>query len=124
VPPAKFFDAHRAFYASYDKWIPTMAKAGKAQTDRWYQKDTAAARRAIATDFGFYQLMAAQGLTQAAATKCLNNPALAKKITDQRAAIDKQFPGFPGTPSFLLNGVLLAATAQWEMLQPQIDARL
>ena len=101
-----------------------MRGASKAQADRWYQKDGAAARRAIAADFGFNQLMAAHGLTPGQATTCVNNEALAKKISDQRAGVDKTYPSFPGTPSFLLNGVLLAATAEWDMLRLQIDARL
>ncbi len=51
--------------------------------------------------------MASQGLSRVQADKCLNNTALAKKITDQRADIDKKFPRFEGTPSFMLNGLLL-----------------
>jgi len=69
-------------------------------------------------------MMAAHGLTAPKATQCVNNEALAKKISDQRAGVDKAYPSFPGTPSFLLNGVLLAATAEWDMLRLQIDARL
>jgi protein-disulfide isomerase len=124
VAPAKFFDAHRAFFANYDKWIPVMVKANKGQSDRWYNKDGGAARRAIASDFGFYDIMAGVGLSRVQADKCLNNPALAKRVADQRAATDKAYPSFEGTPSFLLNGLLLAATHDWGLLRPQIEARL
>ena len=124
VAPAKFFDAHRAFYVNYDKWIPLMVKASKAQRDRWTVKDGGAARRNIASDFGFYDLMASQGLSRVKADQCLNNAALAKKIADQRAATDAKYPDFAGTPSFILNGLMLFATAGWDLLRPQIEARL
>ncbi len=124
VPPAKFFNAHRAFYLNYKKWIPVMAKANEAQSNRWYVKDGGAARRNIASDFGFYNLMTPLGLSRPAADKCLNDNALAAKLAGQTAATDKKYPDFEGTPSFLLNGLLLIATHQWDLLRPQIEARL
>ncbi|HZF46406.1 MAG TPA: thioredoxin domain-containing protein, partial [Sphingomonadaceae bacterium] len=85
--------------------------------------DQPAARRAVASDFGFYEIIAAQGLTRTQADQCLNNTALAKKLADQTKAADEKF-NITGTPSFALNGVTLIATHQWSLLKPQIDARL
>lgn len=124
VPANRFFDAHRTFYANYDKWIVTMVNANKAQRDRWNVADRAAGRRNIANDMGFYALMAPLGLSRVQADKCLSNPALADKIANQRKATDTKFPDFPGTPTFLVNGLMLTATASWNMLEPQIAARL
>lgn len=124
VPTAKFFDAHRAIFLSFDKYAPMIGKATKAQRDRWYsENDRAAGRRAIATDMGFYPIVAKYGLTRAAADRCLGDQAAANKIAAQTAAIDKKYPDL-GTPSFLINGVMLGATHEWSMLKLQIDARL
>jgi protein-disulfide isomerase len=38
--------------------------------------------------------------------------------------VNNQYPDFEGTPSFVLNGKLLKATASWDKLQPQLDAAL
>ena len=100
-----------------------LSEHSKAQSDRWEAQDHAAARRAIATDFGFYELMERQGLSRSQATACLNNEALAKRIADQRQADDAKYD-ISGTPSFALDGNLLVATHDWSLLQPQIDARL
>lgn len=123
VAPGKFFNAHQAFFAKFDQIAQVMTRSTKAQQDRWYAKDQAAARRAVASDFGFYDIIAAQGLTRAQADQCLNNTALAKKLADQTKAADEKF-NITGTPSFALNGVTLIATHQWSLLKPQIDARL
>jgi hypothetical protein len=31
-----------------------------------------------------------------------------------------QYPDFPGTPTFILNGKMLDKTATWEALEPQL----
>lgn len=123
VAPGKFFNAHQAFFAKFDRIAQVMTRSTKAQQDRWYAKDKAAARRAVASDFGFYDIIATQGLTRAQADQCLNNEPLAKKLADQTKAADEKF-NITGTPSFALNGVTLIATHQWSLLKPQIDARL
>jgi protein-disulfide isomerase len=123
VPPRKFFDVHRALYATFPKTLKLLSEHSKVQADRWQAQDHGAARRAIATDFGFYELMEAQGLSRPQATQCLNNEALAKRIVDQRQADDTKYD-ISGTPSFALDGNLLVGTHGWELLKPQIDARL
>ena len=35
-----------------------------------------------------------------------------------------QYPDFPGTPTFILNGKMLDKTATWETLEPQLQGRL
>ena len=33
-----------------------------------------------------------------------------------------EIPGFPGTPTFLLNGTMLQNAGTWEGLEPQLKA--
>jgi len=123
VAPAKFFDAHRAFFLSYDDWFPLAASASKAQRDRWFAADRAAARRSIASDFGFYEIIERQGVSRVQADKCLANDALARKLADQTKAAAETYH-VSGTPSFAVDGALLIGTHNWELLRPQIEARL
>jgi protein-disulfide isomerase len=125
VPPAKFFQAHRAMYAHFDQILKLLADHTDAQEARWKgtAQDRAAGRRAIAADFGFYDIMESLGMSRPQVTQCLNNNALAERLVAQTAADDKKFD-ISGTPSFALDGKTLAATHTWDLLQPQIDARL
>ena len=123
VPPAKFFNVHRALYLNFDKTLALLEDHTKAQEARWYADDRAAGRRTIAQDFGFYDILEKQGLSRPQATQCLNNDALAKKLVAQTVADDKKYV-IAGTPSFALDGALLGGTHSWEYLKPQIDARL
>lgn len=121
-PPSKFFINHSAFLRSQDSWIGAANTAGEAQRQRWTTGDTAARMRAIASDFGFYNIMATRGYDHTMVDRCLSDQAMAKKLADQTEAASKL--GVTGTPSFLINGDLLAGTHDWESLQPQIEARL
>ncbi|WP_336978176.1 thioredoxin domain-containing protein [Altererythrobacter fulvus] len=123
VAPGKFFATHQAIFRNFDQIARTLTSSSKAQQDRWYAQDKAAARRAIASDFGFYPLVATQGLTRAQADQCLNNNALAQRLAEQDKADETKFK-ITGTPTFILNGVKLIATYDWSLLKPQIDARL
>lgn len=122
-PAAKFPQNHAALMRSQSKWLPTLTNRSPAQVQRWSTGDNATRRRNIAADFGFYKLMQGRGYSRPDADRCLNDEALAKRLSDNTVADIEQF-GVRGTPSFALNGVLLAGTHDWATLAPQLDARL
>ncbi len=120
-PPTRFLQNHKAFLLGQDQWIGPMLSASSAQRQRWTVPG-AAGRRAIASDFHFYDLMERRGYSRVEADRCLADEAMARKLA---AASDKDWklPGVVGTPSFAINGVILAGTAGWSTLQPQLAAR-
>jgi protein-disulfide isomerase len=121
-PPAKFFGNHSAFMRGQDKWITPLGTAGPLEKQRWSTGPFATRTRAIATDFGFYEIMKTRGYERPAIDRCLADEAKAKRLaagTDEA----QQF-GVAGTPSFTLNGELLAGTHDWASLYPLIRARM
>lgn len=121
--PAKFPRNHAALFAAQDKWLPIASNATEGQRARWYNGPGPARRRAIASDLGFYTVMATRGYDRITLDRCLSDEALAKRLADQSSADDKKW-NVQSTPSFAINGVMLAGTHEWRLLQPQIDARL
>ncbi|MEZ5742915.1 MAG: thioredoxin domain-containing protein [Sphingomonadaceae bacterium] len=117
-----FFRRHHDFMATQDKWLSRMAGTTEAQRQRWRNKDVPTAMRAIASDFGFYEMMARYGTTRAGVDRCLAQTAKADQLIAQTQAAEKA--GVEGTPSFALNGIVLAGTHNWETLNPQIAARV
>jgi protein-disulfide isomerase len=120
-PPAKFFLNHSAFLRSQSKWIGTMSNASAAQRARWASGDMLSRRRAIAADYKFYQIMQSRGYDRTSADRCLADDALANRLAQQNVEADRL--GISGTPSFLINGLLLAGTHDWALLEPQLRAR-
>lgn len=117
----QFFGNHNMFLRSQERWIATAAKASKGQQARWTSGPLGARMKAVATDFGFYRMMEQRGYTRAALDRCLSDEARAERLAAQTQAAAEA--GVEGTPSFMLNGTLLAGTHDWPSLKTQINAR-
>lgn len=119
---AKFPLNHAAFMSTQARWLDVARKANAAQVQRWSAPDHSAARRAIAADMGFYELMAGRGYDRPAIDRCLNDEAKANAMAKASAA-DVQRLGLQGTPSFVLDGKLLDGVHSWAALEPHLTGK-
>ena len=103
--PKRFFVRHSAFFAAQDKWLAKAATFSEAQQQRWYQGALPDRMRAIASDFGFYGIVAGWGVSRAQADVCLGNQAVLDKLRAQQEEVGRL--GIDSTPSFTLNGEVL-----------------
>lgn len=120
--PIRFFALHTAFMRNQSKWTAPLSAVSPAQQQRWTTGPFASRTRAIASDLKLYDFMASRGMDRATMDRCLANEALANRLaaaTD--TAVEKL--GVPGTPSFMLDDVLLAGTHDWQSLRPQLLVR-
>lgn len=118
----RFFLNHGMFMRSQANWIKPMMTANQAQRTRWTTGDLASRNRAIASDLHFYEIMATRGYDRVTVDRCLADKAMADRLARQAQAASDL--GVMATPSFAINGTLLAGTNEWSVLQPQIDAAL
>ena len=121
--PAKFFRNHTAFMRSQAKWIGPLENPSAAQAARWSSGTFAQRTKVIARDFGFYPIMASRGYTAAQVDRCLADEALANRLAADTDLAQRSLR-VTGTPSFAIDGAVLAGTHNWETLRPQLDARL
>lgn len=118
----KFPQNHAAFMHQQDKWLAKAVAASKGQQARWYAGDGASRRRAIAADVGFYDIMAARGYRRTDVDRCLADEAMATRLAENSVRDADKYQ-VAGTPSFAIDGTLLAGTHDWKTLRPQLDAR-
>lgn len=121
-PKEKFFLNHSALMRGQDAWMAPLVNASPARQARWNSGTALVRRRAIAADFGLYAIMARRGYDRTTADRCLADEALAKRLADQTAAAAAA--GIDSTPSFAIGDIVLAGTHSWDLLQPQLRARL
>jgi protein-disulfide isomerase len=121
-PKEKYFLNHAAFMRSQKQWIGRIAGLSEAQRARWSNGPVPARTRAVATDLGFYAIMASRGYERPTVDRCLADPAGAQRLARQTEAAGKL--GVHATPSFAIDGTLLIGTHDWKLLRPQLDARL
>lgn len=119
--PKGFFSRHNAFLRSQEDWLTRMGGMSEAQQQRWQTGPYPARMQAIASDFDFYATMTRRGYTRSDINRCLSDEAMMRKLAAQTQTAMKD--GVTGTPSFAINGVLLAATHNWQALDSQIKAR-
>jgi protein-disulfide isomerase len=77
--------------------------------------------KAIASDLGFYGMMETRGYSRVQVDQCLSNEVAGRAIVDKSNASSEAF-GVDSTPSFVLNGKLLAGVHTWAQLQPAVNA--
>ncbi len=77
-----------------------------------------------ATLLGLQDWAAARGLPQAKSNQCLSDQKMIDREVQITTDVNTTYPEFSGTPSFVLNGKMLAKTGNWEQLKPQLDAAL
>ncbi len=121
-PPTKFLGNHTTFLRQQAQWLARASSASPAAEARWSSGTALSRRRAIADDLGFYQTMQARGYDRPATDRCLADEAIARRLAAGNEEAERI--GVTGTPSFLINGDLLAGTHDWPTLQAQLRARL
>lgn len=121
-PKEKFFMNHNALLRSQANWIKPLASASVVQRSRWAGPSIGVRNRAIAADFGLYTVMATRGYDRQSLERCLNDEAMAGRLTAQSDAA--RASGVTKTPSFSLGGNLLKHTHDWASLRPQLDESL
>lgn len=118
--PAEKFDLnHALIMREQSKWLAIAQKAGPAQIQRWQNTDPAAARRAIASDLKFYDMMIRRRYSRVDIDRCLSDDTAAAQLVVQSNDEAKRME-VSGTPSFALNGTLLEGTHSWPALETKI----
>jgi protein-disulfide isomerase len=117
-----FFPLVQALYADQSVW---MAKVESAPQDKLQQIQNLPTNQIfvqMANLLGLQDWAAARGIPQAKSNQCLSDQKMIDHEVQVTSNVGSQFPDFQGTPSFVINGKMLANTASWDKLQPQLDA--
>ncbi len=117
----KFWANHRALFRAHPRIMGQVQLATAAQQTRWNTGTTGARMRAIAADIDLYGVMEPRGYTRVQLDQCLNDEAAARAIATRSQADWSRF-NVEGTPSFAINGTLVAGVHSWAALRPRLDA--
>jgi len=119
----KFVHNHSTFMFRQSEWLPIAANSTPFQRERWSSPDRVAARRAIASDLGFYEIMAGRGYSQVEIDRCLADSAKEADLI-QFSRTDAERLKLRVTPSFAINDEVLVGVHRWRELKVALDARI
>jgi len=119
-----FFSLTRGLFKDQGQWI---AKAQAAAPERIEaMKDLPPTRLFVETAklAGLQTWAATRGVPLARANQCLSNKVEIDRLVAMNKAATDQYPDFPGTPTFILNGKMLEQAGTWDVLEPKLRAEL
>lgn len=118
--PKGFFPLTRAMFKDQPKWIAKLQTVPPEQQQALATLAPSQQFVEIAKMAGFQQWAAQRGLPSAKSTACLSNEAEINRLVQMTSDANSEFPQFPGTPAFTLNGELLDKAGSWALLEPKL----
>lgn len=119
--PAGFKGRHQALMLNQSVWLGKARNAPQTQLEIWQRGDKTGRMNAV-NALGLTDLLAQRGQSRAELDACVSNDAAAKVLLANDEADAAEF-GLTGTPSFALDGKLLAEVHGWDALYPVLSAR-
>lgn len=119
-----FFPMTRALFKDQDKWVGTIQKVPPAQLEALQELPPTKQFVELAKLAGFQQYAAVRGVPVAKSTQCLANENMVNQLVQMAGDATSQYPDFPGTPTFILNGKMLERVASWKDLEGKIKSAL
>lgn len=116
-----FKQRHRMFLFAQPQWLAAAQAAPATQAAAWARGDKAS-RVSLAATLGFVDMLAERGMSRADINACLTDDKAALALIRNGSADQAEF-GVTGTPSFALDGELLADVHNWRTLYPVLRAR-
>jgi protein-disulfide isomerase len=117
----KFWANHRAIIRAHPRIMGQVQLATAAQQARWNSGAVSGRMRAIASDIDLYTVMEPRGYSRTQLDQCLGDEARAQAIATRSQGDWGRF-NIEGTPSFAINGTLVADTYGWPGLRTRLDA--
>jgi protein-disulfide isomerase len=121
--PEPFFKLTEQMFAGQKDWIQKAIDMPAAERDRMSKMPVADQLPTLAGITGLDRFVRQRGITDARVKACLNDQAAVDRLQKiNRDAIDTY--KIQGTPAFLINGELVEGVANWEALEPRIQAAI
>ena len=116
-----FKERHRMYLMGQRTWLPKLQSAPQAQKSTWASGNKAA-RLGMASALDLDDMLANRGVSRMDISTCLSDDAAALALV-QNANADRTEFSVNATPSFALEGELLANVHEWNTLYPVIAER-
>ncbi len=122
--PKIFFPLTRALFHDQAQWTAKIQGLPATQLDAIQKMPPTQLFLELGKAAGLQEFAAARGVPVAKSTQCLSDENAVNQLVQMTSDATTEFPSFPGTPTFILNGTLLDKTATWETLQPHLQTAL
>ena len=99
-----FFALTRALYKDQPEWVGKVQATPKDQLESLQTLPTEQVPPTVAKFAGLPEWAAMRGVPEAKSAQCLSNKAEVDRLVQMTQDATDQYPDFPGTPTFIING--------------------
>ena len=123
-----FFPLMRAFYKDQPTWVGKLQATPQSQLEGLQNLPPNQEFVAAAKVAGFPEWAAARGVPEARSNQCLANEQSINQLVQMTGDATNQYPDFPGTPTFILNGTMVkmegGSGTVWDQVSAALDKTL
>ena len=119
-----FLPLMRALYDNQMGWVGKIQATPQAQLESLQNLPPTKEFVQAAKFAGLQDFAAARGVPVAKSNQCLGNESSINQLVQMTSDATNQFPNFPGTPTFVIDGKMVENTATWALLEPQLKKAL
>ncbi|HET7281461.1 MAG TPA: thioredoxin domain-containing protein [Sphingomicrobium sp.] len=116
-----FFPFVQALYKDQDSWLGKVQTTPQGKLAQIQNLPPNQLFVQMASVLGLQDWAAERGLPQAKSNQCLSDQKMINDEVQHTSDVNAQYPQFQGTPAFVINGKMLADTAGWDKLKPQLE---
>jgi protein-disulfide isomerase len=102
-----FFALTRALYKDQADWVDKVQATPKDQLEGLQTLPTEQVPPTVARFAGLPEWAAMRGVPEAKSAQCLSNKAEVDRLVQMTQDATDQYPDFPGTPTFIINGKMV-----------------
>ena len=119
-----FFRLTRAILKDQPEWIAKIQAVPQDQLEALTKLPPNRMFVETARLAGLQKWAAARGVPAVKSRQCLSDKSAIDRLVRMTSKATEQYPDFPGTPTFVLNGRMLGDTSTWDRLEPQLREAL
>jgi protein-disulfide isomerase len=119
-----FFPLSRAIFANQEEWMTRLQKVPQQQLSALQSLPPEQQLQEAAKLAGFQEFAAARGVPEAKANQCLANQQTTTQLVQTTGDATSQYPEFPGTPTFILNGKMTEGPKPGQTIWQALEANI
>jgi protein-disulfide isomerase len=117
--PGPFFPIAEQLFATQHDWLGKTASISKEEQASWANYAPEQVAPVLAAKLGLVEFVQARGIGAEKAKACLTDKASIDQLGKISERATNEFK-ISGTPTFLINGLVVPATSTWDLLEPEL----
>ena len=122
--PGAYFKLTDQMFADQEQWAQRLQAISPADQQRLQAAAPGEAATFMAEQAGLIDFARMRGIPEAKARQCLTNQQEIDRLVSMQQTAIQEYPNFPGTPAFIINGELAENTGTFAALEPKIQEAL